>query len=145
MAYREITMIEVKEVLRQWLTGVGKKRIAARVGLEPKTVRRYARAGEGCGLAAGQGEAGLTDEVPNAILATLCGAPARQHGEAWQQCEAQRAFVADAASSRTGRPRRSVRLRARRSIAVRRRPRRPVPRPPLQRLRTSSLALSDVA
>ena len=82
MAYREVTMIEVKEVLRQWLAGVGKKRIAARVGLDPKTVRRYARAGEGCGLAAGQGEAALTDEVLNAILATLCGAPARQHGEA---------------------------------------------------------------
>jgi hypothetical protein len=93
MAYREVTMIEVKEVLRQWLAGVGKKRIAARVGLEPKTVRRYARAGEGCGLAAGQGESALTDDMLNAILAMLCGAPARQHGEAWQQCQEQRAFI----------------------------------------------------
>ena len=63
MAFREVTMIEVKEALRQWLAGAGKKRIGARVGLDPKTVRRYVRAGEACGLAAGQGESALTDEV----------------------------------------------------------------------------------
>jgi len=41
MAYREVTMLEVKEVLRLWLEGVPKKRIAARLGLNVKTVRRY--------------------------------------------------------------------------------------------------------
>ena len=30
MAFREVTMVEIKEALRQWLAGVGKKRIAAR-------------------------------------------------------------------------------------------------------------------
>ena len=30
MPYREVTMFEVKEVLRLWLAGVAKKRIAAR-------------------------------------------------------------------------------------------------------------------
>jgi transposase len=93
MAFREVTMIEVKEVLRQWLAGVGKKRVAARVGLDPKTVRRYARAAEQCGLAAGQGESALTDEVLNAILATLCGAPTRLHGEAWKRCQEHRPFI----------------------------------------------------
>ncbi len=38
MAFREVTMIEVKEVLRQWLAGVGKKTIAARVGLDLGTI-----------------------------------------------------------------------------------------------------------
>jgi hypothetical protein len=28
MAYREVTMIEVKEILRLWLSGVPKRRIA---------------------------------------------------------------------------------------------------------------------
>jgi hypothetical protein len=93
MAYREVTMIEVKEVLRQWLAGVGKKRVAARVGLDPKTVRRYASVAEACGLTAGQGESALTDEVFNAVLAMLCGVPARQHGEAWQRCTDHRAFI----------------------------------------------------
>jgi hypothetical protein len=39
--YREVTMIEVKEVLRLRGEGVPKKRIAAQLGLDPKTVRRY--------------------------------------------------------------------------------------------------------
>ena len=55
MAYREVTMVEAKEVLRQWLAGAGKKRIAARLGLDPKTVRRYVRAGE-CRWTAGTAE-----------------------------------------------------------------------------------------
>ncbi len=41
MAYREVTMVEVKEVLRLWLGEMGKRRIAARLGLDPKTVRGY--------------------------------------------------------------------------------------------------------
>ena len=53
MAFREVTVIEIKEVLRQWIAGVGKKKIAARVGLDPKTVRRYVRAGETSGLTVG--------------------------------------------------------------------------------------------
>jgi len=39
--YREVTMIEFREVLRLWQEQVPKKRIAARLGLDPKTVRRY--------------------------------------------------------------------------------------------------------
>ena len=31
MAYREVTLLEVKEVLRLWVIGFGKKRIAIRV------------------------------------------------------------------------------------------------------------------
>jgi predicted transcriptional regulator len=49
MAYREVTMIEVKEVLRRWLAGAKRKRIAAEVGLDPKTVRRYIGAAVECG------------------------------------------------------------------------------------------------
>src|SRR5579885_500065 len=43
MAYREVTMIEITEVLRQWVAGARRKQIARRLGLEPKTVRRYLR------------------------------------------------------------------------------------------------------
>ena len=39
--YREVTMVELIEVLRLWHEGLPKKRIAARLGLDPKTVRRY--------------------------------------------------------------------------------------------------------
>ncbi len=46
--YREVRMTEVKEVLRLWLARRGKKRIAAQLGIDVKTVRRYARAALGC-------------------------------------------------------------------------------------------------
>ena len=39
--FREVTMIELKEVLRLWGKGLPKKRVAAQLGLDPKTVRRY--------------------------------------------------------------------------------------------------------
>lgn len=97
MAFREVTMVEIREVLRQWLSGAGKKKIAARLGLDPKTVRRYARAGEACGLAAGGGEASLTDELLAAVVATLgIGVAAgHEHGDAWRCCEQQRDFIAE--------------------------------------------------
>jgi hypothetical protein len=41
MAFREVTMLEVKEVLRRWLLGVPKKGIPAQLGFDVKTVRRY--------------------------------------------------------------------------------------------------------
>jgi DNA-binding CsgD family transcriptional regulator len=41
--YREVTMIEIREVFRLRGDGVPKKRIAAQLGLDPKTVRRYHR------------------------------------------------------------------------------------------------------
>lgn len=50
--YREVTMIEFREVLRLWQEQVPKKRIAARLGLDPKTVRRYLSAAEAAGLRA---------------------------------------------------------------------------------------------
>src|SRR5258705_282437 len=50
MAYREVTMLDVKEVLRLWMEGVPRKRIAAQLGLDPKTVRRYVRTATRAGL-----------------------------------------------------------------------------------------------
>jgi DNA-binding transcriptional regulator LsrR (DeoR family) len=48
--YREVTMMEFKEVLRLWHEQVARRRIAAQLGLDPKTVRRYLRAAEPAGL-----------------------------------------------------------------------------------------------
>jgi len=59
MAYREVTMVDVKEVLRLWMAGVARKRIAAQLGLDPKTERRYVRTAERTGLRPHDGEATL--------------------------------------------------------------------------------------
>ena len=71
MAYREVTMVEITEVLRQWVAGARRKQIARRLGLDPKTVRRYLRAAERCGLAPGLEAAALTDERVTAIVTLL--------------------------------------------------------------------------
>lgn len=100
MAYREVAMVEIKEVLRQWLDGVAKKRIAARLGTDPKTVRRYARAAEAAGLVAGSGSATLTDALCEKIAGDLKSRPIRDHGTAWGLCEEQRSFIESSLSQR---------------------------------------------
>jgi transposase len=90
MPYREVTMFEVKEVLRLWLAGVAKKRIAARLGLDRKTVRHYLRAGTAAGIT---GEAELTDERLVTVMAALRPVSGRPHGDTWGQCQRQRPFI----------------------------------------------------
>ena len=58
MAYREITVIEIKEVLRLWLQNRhGLRPIAEMVGVDRKTVRRYVDAAVAVGLVRDGGEA----------------------------------------------------------------------------------------
>jgi predicted transcriptional regulator len=62
MAYRGITMLEVKAVLRLWLGGgAAHKRIAAQVGLNVKTVRRYVAAAEASGVVRESGPEALDE------------------------------------------------------------------------------------
>jgi hypothetical protein len=88
--YREVRMTEVKEVLRLWLARTGKKRIAAQLGVDVKTVRRYARAAIEVGLRQGETVPALSDEVVAAVLQRVRAVPAREHGEAWARCEQAR-------------------------------------------------------
>jgi hypothetical protein len=89
--YREVTMVEVKEVLRLWRAGVPTKRLAAQLGLDPKTVRRYLRAAAAAGLRA-DGEAVTDDQVRDVLLA-LQPVSGRPRGDGWAQCEAQREAI----------------------------------------------------
>jgi hypothetical protein len=90
--YREVTMIELKEVLRLWREGLPKKRLAAQLGLDPKTVRRYVRAAEDAGVRAGGGT--LSDEQLRDVLLALHPAGGRPRGDGWSRCEAQRSAIA---------------------------------------------------
>lgn len=93
MAYREVEMVEVKEVLRLWLAGQGKRKVARQVGLDPKTVRSYIAAGKAAGLAPEQGEAGLTEERLVAVLSALRPSSGRPRGEAWALCSEHRGAI----------------------------------------------------
>ena len=93
MAYREVAMLEVKEVVRLWLRGVPKKRIALERGLDPKTVRRHIALARECGLDRRSGEAGLTDELLVVLAEKLRPAVSHPKGDGWRLCEEQRAFI----------------------------------------------------
>ena len=51
MAFREVLVTEVKEVLRAWLAGAGKRPAAKRAGVNVKTAARYIAAAQAAGLA----------------------------------------------------------------------------------------------
>src|SRR5258708_12132719 len=51
MAFREVLVTQVKEVLRAWLAGLGKRPAARRAGVDVKTAARYIAAARAAGLA----------------------------------------------------------------------------------------------
>lgn len=92
MAFREVTMLEVKEVLRRWLAGEFKKAISRATGVSRNTVRGYIKAAQDCGLKAGTPNA-LGEEQLTAVMIKLRSSAEPAHGEAWARCEQHRAFV----------------------------------------------------
>jgi len=86
-------MIEIKEVIRLWLSGRGNKPIARQLGLDPKTVRRYIRAAETSGLQREHGPAVLTEERLAVIVAALDTRPDRERGASWSRCVESRSRI----------------------------------------------------
>lgn len=99
MAYREVHVIEVREVLRAWLAGGGLRNAAERAGVDRKTARRYVAAAQEAGLVRDGGEAQLTDELLGAVVAAVRPARPAGHGPAWEtltgEQERIRAWVDD--------------------------------------------------
>lgn len=93
MGYREVTVLEIKEVLLQWLDGAGKKLIARRQSIDVKTVRRYVGVAEDSGLVRAAGKAALTAELLATVVAALEQATGRPHGDAWALCTEHRARI----------------------------------------------------
>jgi hypothetical protein len=93
VAYREVTMVEIKEVLRLWLAGAKKKRVARQLGLDPKTVRQYVRVAEACGLSRAAGVAALTDDLVADVVVAVRAGPQRVRGDAWDRCTQTRAAI----------------------------------------------------
>jgi transposase len=90
MAYREVSVIEVREVLRAWLSGTGLRMVAAQAGVDRKTARRYVQAAEAAGVVRDGGVGQLSDEVLGAVVAAVRPARAAGHGSAWQVLQERR-------------------------------------------------------
>ena len=94
MAFREVTMFEIKEVVRKWLMGDGVKTAARSTGVDPKTARRYVRAAERAGLEQSCGPESLDDERFLTILSELKTPTLRPESEGRKLCETHRDFIA---------------------------------------------------
>lgn len=93
MTFREVPVVEVREVLRLWLSGHGKRTITRLVGVDRKTVRRYLDAAEAAGCDPAGGVEQLCDELVGAVIVGARPARASGHGSAWELCEQHHAFL----------------------------------------------------
>ena len=50
MGYREVSVVEIREVLRRWVHGEGLRGIDRNTGVDRKTVRRYVEAAVASGV-----------------------------------------------------------------------------------------------
>jgi transposase len=90
MAFREVLVTEVKEVLRAWLSGLGKRPAAARAGVNVKTAARYIRAAQEAGLSRDSGEDRLTDELIGIVAGAVRPARPAGHGSSWEALAARK-------------------------------------------------------
>jgi len=90
MAFREVSVYEVREVLRVWLgaggagPAPGLRTIAARSGVDRKTVRRYVEAAQAAGLRRSDPPECIDDAVIGAVVAAVRPARPAGHGAAWE-------------------------------------------------------------
>jgi transposase len=84
-----VSVIEIREMLRLWLQGLGLREVARLSGTDRKTVRRYVDRARACGLDRDGGVCQLADELLAAVIAGV--RPSRPNGksEAWETVAGQ--------------------------------------------------------
>jgi transposase len=84
MAFREVRVHEVREVLRHWVgSELGQRRIAERAGVDRKTARRYIDAAVAAGVARDGGLEQLTNELLGQVINSVRPERAQGHGSSW--------------------------------------------------------------
>ncbi|GAC1378859.1 MAG: hypothetical protein NVSMB4_08450 [Acidimicrobiales bacterium] len=84
MTYREVSVVEVKEVLRLWLDGRSLRDVTRLAAVDRKTVRRYVVAAQIAGLDRECGAGQLDDELLGAVIAAVRPDRPRGNGAAWE-------------------------------------------------------------
>ncbi|MBO0879150.1 MAG: IS21 family transposase [Mycobacterium sp.] len=86
MAFREVRVHEVREVLRHWVgSELGQRPIAERAGVDRKTVRRYIEAALALGVVRDGGVEQLTDELIGQVINAVRPERVGGHGQAWDR------------------------------------------------------------
>jgi hypothetical protein len=94
MAFREVGVHEIREVLRLWVRGEGLRSMERLSGLDRKTVRRYVAAAQSCGAVRERGEGQLGDGLLSAVAEAVRPHRADGHGQAWALLEAHQQELA---------------------------------------------------
>ncbi|MFI5783521.1 IS21 family transposase [Nocardia sp. NPDC051570] len=90
MSYREVSVIEIREMLRLWLEGRGLREVARLSGTDRKTVRRYVEWAQSCGVDRDGDIGQLTDELLTAVIAGVRGKRPGGRSDAWETVAGQR-------------------------------------------------------
>jgi transposase len=93
MTFREVTVVQVKEVLRSWLRGQGERRAAEAAGVDRKTARRYISAALGVGLERNGDESQLTEALVGQVCEAVRPVRPAGHGQSWQALGAHEAAI----------------------------------------------------
>jgi transposase len=92
VSYREVHVVEVREVVRLWSAGESLRAISRLTGLDRKTVRRYVKAAQQAGCRPGESaDDAAIGEVINRVRAQ--GPAAR--GSSWAVCVEHRELLSD--------------------------------------------------
>ena len=94
MGFREVSVVEVKEVLRGWLEGSGLRTVAERAGVDRKTARRYVAAAQAAGLQRDARFADVDDVLVAQVVSAVRPARPNGHGTEWEALEARQAQIA---------------------------------------------------
>jgi hypothetical protein len=95
MAFREVPVFQVREVLRLWLRGEGVRSTERLAGVDRKTVRRYVAAAVELGLVRDGGEGQLSDEFVGSVVEAVRPHRVDGRGEAWRLLAANHKLVQD--------------------------------------------------
>lgn len=94
MAFREVPVFEVREVLRLWMDGRGLRSIAAVTPSDRKTIRRMVDVAVGLGLDRDGDVGQLDDEFVSSVMAELAIVRPDRHGESWAVIAAKHETIA---------------------------------------------------
>lgn len=83
MAFREVRVFEIREVLRLWLRGEGVRATERLAGVDRKTVRRYLAAAEELGLVRDGGEQQLSDVFMGSVVERVRPHRTDGRGQPW--------------------------------------------------------------
>ena len=95
MAFREVSVVQIREALRRWIRGEGERPVARGAGIDRKTARRYISAAAELGVERNGNEAQLSEELIGQVCEAVRPSRPDGHGQAWSRLLAEQAQITE--------------------------------------------------